>query len=525
MRRIALWITCLALLMGAAGQAMSKTLRWSFQADILTLDPHSVNEPFTLGLLSNVMEPLVRYDEQDRLEPALATNWELVSPTVWRFDLRQGVSFHDGRPFSADDVVFSLRRGLSERSDFRSAFSPITEVRKLDEHAVEIELRHPYPILPNTLASFLIMSREWAEENGLDEPLDVRSGELEAGARTAVGTGPFTLQVYEADTRLVLTPNENWWDTPRHNLSEVVFMPIGADATRISALLSGDVDLIYPVPLQNIERINATSGFRVLERPSERTIYVGLDQHSEELHDSDVTGRNPFKDVRVRQAVYRAIDVDTILSQVMRGHATAAGLLHAPSLQGFVPELNPRDPHDPERAKQLLSEAGYGEGFSVGMNCPNDRYINDERICIAIVGMLARIGIRVDLLAETRSRFFEKVQNRNTSMFLMGWGAATTRDAHNVLSYVLHTPDGEQGTWNGAGYSNARVDELTDLIAFENDPESRQAMIAEAFRIAKEEVAYIPLHQQHVVWGVRDGVEVIQSPDDILRLNFVRIVD
>jgi peptide/nickel transport system substrate-binding protein len=469
------------------------------------------------------MEPLVRYNENYKLEPALAVSWELQRDTVWRFKLRENVKFHNGNPFTADDVVFSFGRGMSEGSDYKAALSAIKEIHKVDEHTVDIMLKHPFPILIYTLPSFLMMDKEWAEENSAAKPLDIKAGKAAYAALGANGTGPFVLKSRQPDAKTVVVPNTDWWDTPKHNLTEVVFTPIHAAATRVAALLSGDIDMMYPVPLQDVERIKKTPGFRVLEGPSERSIYLGMDQWRDELLDSSIKDKNPFKDLRVRKAFYHAIDVEAIRDKIMRGASTPAGLMHAPNLHGFDPALNDRYPYDPELAKQLLAEAGYPDGFTVGMNCPNDRYVNDEEICKAVVSMLARVGVDVNLVAETRSKFFEKVQKRETSFFLMGWAAATTKDAHNLLSYTIHTPDGEQGTWNASGYSNKRVDELIDKVAYENDPEKRQAMISEAFRIHKEEFGHIPLHQQALAWGVRDGLELVQAPDNILRLYYVNV--
>jgi peptide/nickel transport system substrate-binding protein len=505
--------------------AAAKTFRFAYQSGILFMDPHSVNEPFTVGFLANIMEPLVRYNEDYKLEPALAVSWELLEPTVWRFKLRQKVRFHNGNPFNADDVVFSLKRGLSEGSDYKAALSAIADVKRVDDSTVDIVLKNPYPILIYTLPSFLIMDKQWAEAQGAAAPIDIKLGKSKFAGLSAMGTGPFVLKSHEADVKTVLVPNPDWWDEPQHNLTEVVFTPIRAAATRVAALLSGSIDMMFPAPIQDVPRIDATAGLSVLQGPSHRTIYLSMDQARAELNDSNIKGRNPFQDVRVRRAIYHAIDIEAIRDKIMRGAATPAGLLHAPSLNGFDPALNERLPFDPDKASGLLEEAGYPEGFSVGMDCPNDRYINDEAICRAIAAMLARVGIQVNLQAMTKSRFFEKVQKRDSSFFLMGWAAATTKDAHNLLSYVVHTPDELQGTWNGGGYSNKRIDELIDRIAVENDPDKRQAMISEAFRIHKEGVGHVPLHQQNVMWAVRDGVELVQAPDNILRLQYVNVLD
>lgn len=505
-----------------AQPAAANTLRWSSNSDLLTVDPHSVNEPFTLGVLSNVMEPLLRYNEKDTLEGGLAERWELLEPTRWRFHMRKNVKFHDGTPFTADDAIFSIQRALSTKSDFRAALSAISKIDRIDDHTIEIALSTPYPVLPNTLASVLVMSKAWAAANGMSEPLDLKQPNANAGKLTALGTGPFRMKTFAPGTGISFDVNPAWWDKPRHNLNAVEFKPVASSATRVAALLTGELDLIYPLPLQDVTRVRNDPKFKVLERPSERTIYLGLDVERDELPGSDVKGRNPLKELRVRQAIYKAIDIDAIQTRIMRGHATKTGLLHAPTMQGFVPELNGRDPYDPDLAKKLLTEAGYPDGFSLTMNCPNDRYMNDAQICQAVVPMLARIGIKVDLVAEPRAQFFQKMQKRTVSFYLMGWGAATTRDAHNVISYVMHTPDGKQGSWNAGGFSNARVDQLADLIALESDNAKRQALIAEAFKLTKDAYAFIPLHQQHLVWAARADLDVIQSPDEILRFNFVR---
>lgn len=501
----------------------AKAFRWAFQADLLSTDPHAVNEPFTVGFLSNVMEPLVRYNRDYKLEPALAVSWELRQATVWRFKLRPNVRFHNGNAFDADDVVFSLKRAMTEGSDYRAALSAVSDIVIVDSHTVDIVLKEPFPVLVNTLPSLLIMDKEWAEANGAARPIDVKTGRNTVPGRTAIGTGPFVLKSREPDVRTTLVPNSAWWDKARHNLTEVVFTPIGNDATRVAALVSGEIDMMFPVPLQNLDQLKKSGKFQVFEGPSERTIYLGMDQSSTELRGSNVKGRNPLKDVRVRRAIYQAIDYDAIREKVMRGFSTPAGLLHAPSLNGFDPALNARLSYDPEASRRLLAEAGYPEGFSMGMDCPNDRYVNDSEICQAVVAMLARVGIKVNLTAQTRSKFFEKIQKRDADFYLMGWATATTKDAHNLLSYVMHTPDGKQGTWNAGGYSNKRVDQLTDLIAFENDPTKRQAMISEAFKIHKDEVGDIPLHQQQLAWVARSGIRLVQTPDDILRLWYVTV--
>jgi peptide/nickel transport system substrate-binding protein len=261
----------------------------------------------------------------------------------------------------------------------------------------------------------------------------------------------------------------------------------------------------------------------VLQGPEMRTIFLGMDQWRDELADSDVKGKNPFKDVRVRRAFYQAIDEDAIAKKVMRGAATPSGLMVAPSVNGWDKALNDRYPYDPQEAKRLLNEAGYPNGFSVGMNCPNDRYVNDEQICQAVVAMLAKIGVKVSLLAETKSKYFGKILARNTSFYLLGW-TPDSYDAWNPLfSLMASVNDSGRGKFNLGKYSNKRLDELTDLIQSESDPKKRQAEISEAFKIHKEEIGNIPLHQQALAWGIKDNVHLIQLPDNVFDWYWVQM--
>jgi peptide/nickel transport system substrate-binding protein len=281
--------------------------------------------------------------------------------------------------------------------------------------------------------------------------------------------------------------------------------------------------MIFPAPLQDIDRINRNSKTRVLEEPELRTLFIGLDLKSNELRQSNVKGKNPLKDKRVRQAMMHAIDVKLITSKVMRGHAVPADVIMAKDLNGYDPRLAGRPALDPAAAKKLLAEAGYPNGFSVGLDCPNDRYVNDEEVCVAVVAMLARIGIDAKLLAQNKNNHFKKMLGGNSDMFFFGWAAATTLDAHGYLKDIMHTPDGSRGTWNPGGYSNPRVDELEKLVAIEVDDKKRNELIYEAFKIHKEDIAHLPLHTQTLVWAVRKGVDVVLTPINVLWLRWVKV--
>ncbi|MCI1190447.1 ABC transporter substrate-binding protein [Calidifontimicrobium sp. SYSU G02091] len=507
----------------AFGTASAATLRVANQGDATSMDPHSLNESLQLSVTANVYEPLVGRDEKLALKPALATAWRQTSPTVWRFELRKGVTFHDGTPFTADDVVFSFRRAAGEGSDMKSYTASIKEVRKVDAHTVEIETTAPFPILPDVISLVYIMSKKWCEDNKAELPVDRRKGVENAASFRANGTGPFRLRERQPTTRTTFQRNPNYWGKIEGNVTEVIFTPIGNDATRVAALLSGEIDLMEPVPLQDVPRIAANPNLKVMQGPELRTIFLGMDQKRDELLQSSVKGKNPFKDKRVRQAFYQAIDIETIKSRVMRGAATPTGLMVAPGIKGFVPELNKRLPYDPDAARKLLAEAGYPNGFEVGMNCPNDRYVNDGEICQAVAANLARIGVKVNLQAESKATYFPKILRRDTSFYLLGWTPGTY-DSHNPLNALMHTPnDKGQGQFNLGSYSNPRVDELTNLIQSETDQAKRNAMIAEAFKIHQDDIGHIPLHQQALAWGMKKNVEVVQLPDNFMPFRYIHV--
>ncbi|MBL6079002.1 ABC transporter substrate-binding protein [Belnapia sp. T18] len=521
MRRFAL---AAALLCGTALCAQAQTFRWANDGDVNSMDPYTRQETFLLSFGSNFYEPLVRRNQQMQPEPALAERWEQPSPTVWRFHLRQGVKFSDGTPFTADDVVFSAQRARAPGSNVQSVLASVKEIRKVDDHTVEFETHQPNPILIQEITNWGMFSRAWSEKNNATRPADLTSREENFATRNAMGTGPFLLVSREPDRRTVLQPNPNWWDKPVHNLQRVELNIIANDATRVAALLSNEVDFLYTVPPQDVTRISSTQGVRIIQGPELRTVFLGLDQMRPQLLKSDVQGKNPFQDVRVRRAMLLAIDMNAIQRTVMRGQSRPSNLLYGPGVNGFVEADDVRPAVNVNEAKRLLTEAGYPNGFGVTLDCPNDRYVNDEAICTAAVSMLARIGIRVTLNAQTRARFFAEVNapRYNTSFYMLGW-TPTTSDAHNSLYSLAGSRNGTRGVFNNGGYSNAQFDTLVDQIAVETDPAKRQAMISQASKILQDDVAYIPLHQQQIVWAARQGVEVPQTADNYIQLRFVRM--
>ena len=529
-----------AILVALVTPVQANELRFAFQGDIHSMDPYTLNETFSLGTLGNVFEGLVQRAPDLSIQPALAESWEILEPTRWRFKLRQGVKFHDGRAFSADDVLFSYERALSEGSDIKSKLSTVAEMKKIDDFTIDIITTAPNPILTSEFETWLIMSKGWAEEHGAVNA-ESAAGEDESFAnRNANGTGPFKLVSREVDVRTVFEVNTDWWNAANkeHNLTKVIFTPIGSDATRVAALLTGELDMAYPVPVQDLGRVEKASDVEALVGPEVRTVYLGMDQFRDELLYSNVKGKNPFKDKRVRQAMYQAIDVAAIKSKVMRGASNPSAMMIAPGIIGYDASLD-RIPYDVDAAKGLLADAGYPDGFEVTMDCPNDRYVNDEAICQAVVAMLAKIGIDVDLLAQPKSIYFGKIlaPNLDTSFYLLGW-QPDSFDSWNPLANLHACPrtDADSAVWaeatrgsisrgkfNIGGYCNSRVDELTTLMLSETDQEKRDAMLSEVWGIIIEDIAHIPLHQQAVSWGVRSGVNVAQRADNVFKWRHVTV--
>jgi peptide/nickel transport system substrate-binding protein len=506
--------------------AQANTFRWANDGDVNSMDPYARNETFLLSFNANIYEPLVRRDRNLAVEPALAVRWEQPSPTVWRFHLREGVRFSDGTPLTADDVVFSFERARAQGSNITAVLASVKEARAVSPTVVELETHNPNPILLEEITLWGIMSRGWAERNNAQRTADLTQRAENFATRNAMGTGPFVLVSREPDQRTVLAPNPTWWDRPEHNLTRVEFNVISNDATRVAALISNEVDMLYTVPPQDTDRLSRTPGIRVHQQAELRTIYFGMDQTREELLKSDVRGRNPFRDVRVRQAFQMAIDNQAIVRTVMRGQARATGLMVGPGVNGHTEALDTAVRVRPNvaEARRLLTEAGYPNGFGVTLDCPNDRYVNDEAICTAAVAMLARIGVRVTLNAQTRARYFSEIlgPSYRTSFFMLGW-TPPTYDAHNALYNLMGTRDGTRGVFNPGGYSNPRFDELTNRIAVETDRARRTALIDEAMRLHATEAGHIPLHQQVVIWAARQNITLQQLADNFFPLRLVRV--
>jgi peptide/nickel transport system substrate-binding protein len=528
MKRILLaGATALAVLAGAA-TADARTVRWSAAGDPNTMDPHSQNLGTVTMVLGQIYEALIGRNQNLGLEPGLALSWSQTAPTTWRFVLRQNVKFHDGAEFNADDVVFSVKRALERTSNYGIFVDTVADVVKIDDFTVDVVTRIPDPILPNKFTSVYMMDRGWSERNNATRPQNTAQREETHTVRNTNGTGPYRLATREPDVRTILARNDGWWGwgTPAGtgNVTEIVYRPIASDATRVAALLSGEIDFILDPPLQDLERLKRAQNVSVLEGPEVRTIFFAMDTFRDELLYSSVKGKNPLKDVRVRQALYHAINIDAIRARVMRGQSIVTGTLFPPQVNGYAKEEDVRLAFDVARARALLAEAGYGSGFDITLDCPNNRYINDEQICQAVAAMWTAVGVRVSLNSMPLQTFFPKIQKDDSSIYLLGWGVPTL-DALYSLQSLLMTRSGApgDGIWNYGRYSNPRMDALITTIKNEGDAEKRNAAIRDALRLYREDVPHIPLHHQMIPWATRAGFTIPHMANNQPMFRWMRV--
>lgn len=494
--------------------AQTRTVRFSFNADATTLDPHSSNIQTTNALMEQLYESLTTRDKDMKVIPGLATAWRQVEPTRWRFDLRQGVRFHDGSPFTAEDAIFSLKRAVAPTSQFGIYVDTFADAVKVDAGTIDIVTKTPDPVIPDKLTRLMMMSQAWAEANRSAAPQNYAAREETVASRTAMGTGPFALRSRTPDDSTVMTRFAGYWnkDVPT-NVDVLILQPIANDATRIAALLAGDIDMTNVVPTQDIERLSRDPRVKIVNGQENRTLWVGFDQSRDELLYSDVKGKNPFKDVRVRQAIAHAIDVDAFKARVMRGQAVPTGSMWTEFVNGYSKENDARPAFDVPRARRLMAEAGYPDGFGVTMDCPNGAY---EQVCVALAGVLAQIGIKLNVNLQAPGVTFPRFLKQDTSMFAVSWGVPTF-DAMYTLRAIMTTREKVgASSWNAGQYSNARVDALVDRIGQEGDPARRRALIAEAHRIHNADVGHIPLFHMMIPWAMQTRIDVPHRADNIV---------
>ncbi|HEX2332168.1 MAG TPA: ABC transporter substrate-binding protein [Burkholderiales bacterium] len=512
-----------AAALACAGFAHGANLKWAAQNDILTLDPHSQNHATTNGIIQHTYEGLTRYNKQYQPEPCLATDWKQLSDTHWRFNLRKGVKFHDGSPFTADDVVFSFGRIQQKQGTMQIYVTGVKEVVKVDDYTVDFILSGPVPILLRNIVDFRIMSKSWAEKTRSQNVQDYAKKEETHASRNTNGTGPYMIKGWAPDKEIVFAHHKGWWGKLDGNVTDVLYNPVKSDATRVSALLAGDVDLVTDLPVQDVERLRKEPKLKILDGHEVRTIFIGMDQHSEELKYSSIKGKNPFKDVRVRKALNMAVDREAIKRVVMRGLSIPAGIMVAPGVHGYSKDIDVVIKPDLAGAKKLLAEAGYPDGFEFQLDCPNNRYVNDERICQALVGMWAKAGFKVRLNSIPFANFIPKILNLDSSAYLLGWGVATFDAQYTLQSLVRTKTTGADGNFNQGRISDPKLDTTIDAIKIATEPKARDALLREGLVTTRDQYYYVPIHHQLRPWAMKKNVSTVHKADDRPESRFARV--
>lgn len=493
--------------------ASAETIRWARAGDAITMDPHAQNEGPTHTLNHQIYDSLVQRDMSGAMIPSLATEWAALSenPNVWRFKLRQNVTFHNGAAFDSEDVVFSINRAMADGSEMKELLSSVQDVRAVGAYTVDIETKGANPLLVNNLTNMFMMDKSWSEANDVMTPHDVAKGETNFATMNTNGTGAFMLVSRAVDEKTVLKANPNYWgkDIYPNQVTEIIYTPIQSSATRVAALLSGDVDLIQDVPVQDLGRVESSSGLKLATAAQNRVIFFGVN-----------TTKGPTADLRVRQAMNIAINRDAIKQVVMRGQSDPTGVIMPPFVNGWTEKLNEYPKYDLDEAKALMQEAGYGDGFSIVLNCPNDRYVNDEAICQAAVGMMAQIGIKVTLDAKPKAQHFPIAKGGESDFYMLGWGVPTF-DSHYIFNFLVHTQTENRGSWNPTGFSNADVDAMIVSLESETNLNKRDETIARIWAEVQTAQIYLPIHNQVLNWGMSENINFDVQPEDQPHFQFL----
>lgn len=524
--------TCLAALSlsAIAVAAQAETLSYAGTTAPLTFDPHATNDFITTSLVRQTYESLVELGPQMELVPGLATEWSYRGDNTWRLVLRQGVTFHDGTPMTAADVVFSIKRQGSSKL-YQSLFGGIADAVAVDDHTIDVISKSPDAILPVKLTRLFVMSEAWATANGIAAVPDLGTDASEAHSlRHANGTGPMELELQEPGKQTVLVRNPDWWGEFTGNVDRAEYTAIGSAPTRLAALLSGEIDLVTDLPLQDIQRVQGTAGLKIAQGPQRLFMELEMDgTRDQALETFDKSGAplpaNPFKDLRVRQAIAMAVDSDLIVQRVMRGHAKPINLPSAPGFYGYQADLDvPRD-YNVEGAKALLAEAGYPDGFATTLNCPLERYVNAEEICRGTASMLARVGIDLTVKTMTWPEFSKMlVSGPNSSFHLIG-AAGNSGDVQDTFTAIIATRSAEtgRGQQNWAMWSDAEFDAITDKLVATFDEAERTALYREGLTIARDRVHAVYLHQPFITWAMRDSVDAAVRADSAVSLAHVTV--
>lgn len=492
-----------SMALAAAPLAMSaeanKELKMAYDADPVTLDIHEQLSGGMLQLSHMTFDPLVRWTKDLGFEGRLAESWERVDENTMRFKLREGVKFHSGNELTTKDVQFTFDR-LKKSQDFKAIFKPFSELRVIDDYTFELITSEPYPLLLNTATYIFPMDSEFYSgktDGGQEKDAIVKHGNSFASNNMS-GTGPFTVASRQQGVRVEFERFDDYWDTESPgNVGKIVLTPIKENNTRVSALLSGGVDFVAPVPPTDLERIRKDKNSELVTMSGTRIILFHMNQERVEA----------FKNPKVRQAIAHAINQEGIAAKIMKGFATPAAQMSPEGYQGHNESLEPR--FDVAKAQELMKEAGYEDGFTITMMAPNNRYVNDAKIAQAVAAMLARINITVDLKTLPKAQYWPEYDNRAADMMMIGWHA-DTEDSANFFEFLTFCPDADSGSgqYNAGNYCNAELDALVDKANVETDLDKRAAMLQEVEQRLYDEAAFIPLHWQDLAWASKKSVQI-----------------
>ncbi len=516
--------------MGVAQPVMAETLKFAGTTAALTFDPHSTNDFVTTSIVRQVYESLIELDEGMNIVPGIATKWESVGDNTWRITLRPNVKFHDGSILTAEDVAFSVKR-QSSSALYKTLFGKISDAKVVDQSTVDIISNGPDPILPVKLTRLFVMSQKWASDNNVAAVPALGTQGTEAfSLRHANGTGPMKLSEQVPGQKTVFKRNDAWWGTFQGNVTDAVYTAIGSAPTRVAALLSGEVDMITDLPLQDIPRVEQTPKMAVVDGPQRLFMEIEMDGTRDvALATFDKSGQplkaNPFKDLRVRKAIAHAINAQLIVDRIMRGKARVAGIGSAPGFSGYQADLDVHWTYDVDLSKKLLAEAGYPAGFTTTLNCPLERYVNTEEICKAVSSMLARVGIEVKVNGMVWPEFAKMLTNGPNSSFHLIGAVGNSGDVEDTFVGIMATRDKEKGRGqqNWTMWSNPQFDAVVDELVKTLDSQRRTELYREGLTIARDNVHAVYLHQPFLTWGMQQSVKVAVRADSTVMLQNVEI--
>lgn len=520
MNKIFLLLLCIAPLSIDAARKQI-TLTHAGKGDPISLDPGIIYESQTHNFLSNIYEALVGYNERMEIVPALAESWENRSPTYWIFHLKRNAKFHDGERLNASDVVFSFKRFSTGDSDLKTALLSIKDVQKLDDYRVAITTHAPTPTLLNELFALKIMSENWCTKHNATRVVKAKNASKNYANLNTCGTGPYQVVSRKPDVKTVLKRNIFWWGDFKGNLQQIVFQPVTSDTTRISGLLAGEFDFVEYVPLQDIDRLRSNPEVDILSDTGLNTLYLAFNMGAGALKSSNVKGKNPLNDVRVRRAIAHAIDMNALCEKVLANTVRPSLCLVAPNTGGYPRE--PLEPtlYDPELSKSLLKEAGYEKGFTLTFDVTKDRFVKDEDIGKAIVSMLAKVGIDTHLNALPKARFYDKVMSRKSDFHMSGW----MPDTHDICSpytgLCMSPSGGNRGYYNFGKYRNPAMDELLTKIHGTMDEYVRADLIQHMVALHRQDLPQIPLAQEPLVYGKLKNIGMKQRQDGFVPYHLI----